>query len=133
MQRAVAQYWPMLLLASLGAGGCHPSQPVRLRVMTYNIHHGHGMDGKFDLSRTIQVINAAKPDLLALQEVDSKCERSRRVDEPQELAAQTGMQAASSQGSWSERLDHHVARPPRIRAGRVCRSIASRDVDVVLN
>jgi endonuclease/exonuclease/phosphatase family metal-dependent hydrolase len=78
----------------LGAGGCHSSQPVRLRVMTYNMHHGHGMDGKFDLSRTIQVLNAAKPDLLALQEVDSKCERSRRVDEPQELAAQTGMQAA---------------------------------------
>src|SRR5687767_15601661 len=72
--------------------GCAPSKPVTLRVMTYNIHHGHGMDGRFDLGRTVKVINDARPDLVALQEVDSKTERVHQIDEPRELGERTGMQ-----------------------------------------
>ena len=36
--------------------GC-TKQPIRLRVVTYNIHHGEGMDGKFDLERMGKELN----------------------------------------------------------------------------
>lgn len=51
-----------------------------LRLVSYNIKHGRGMDGKVDLARTARVLSGLKPDLVALQEVDKKCIRSGRVD-----------------------------------------------------
>ena len=86
------------LLALLGgsSGVCDdcPSAPLRLRVLTYNIHHGEGVDGKLDLERIAKVIRAANPDLVALQEVDRKVRRTRGVDQPAELARLTGMHVA---------------------------------------
>ncbi|WP_406288390.1 endonuclease/exonuclease/phosphatase family protein [Embleya sp. NBC_00896] len=41
-----------------------------LRVVTYNIRMGYGMDGRFDLDRTATTIRALKPDVLLLNEVD---------------------------------------------------------------
>jgi endonuclease/exonuclease/phosphatase family metal-dependent hydrolase len=38
-----------------------------LRVMSYNIHHGEGMDGVPDLSRYAEIIAAQKPDYVDLQ------------------------------------------------------------------
>jgi endonuclease/exonuclease/phosphatase family metal-dependent hydrolase len=64
----------------------------RLRVMTYNIHHCQGTDGKFDLERIAKIINDHQPDLVALQEVDRKTKRSSGVDQIAELARLTGMQ-----------------------------------------
>src|SRR5581483_1844920 len=55
-------------------------------VMTYNIHHGRGRDGKVDLDRICAVINEAKPDLVALQEVDRGLPRSRWIDQGQKIA-----------------------------------------------
>ena len=69
-----------------------PARPLRLRVLTYNIHHGEGIDGKLDLGRIANVIKSARPDIVALQEVDLKTERTKRVDQPAELARLTGMQ-----------------------------------------
>jgi endonuclease/exonuclease/phosphatase family metal-dependent hydrolase len=66
----------------------------RIRVLTYNIHHGEGTDGKLDLDRIARVIKAAEPDIVALQEVDQKIERSGRIDQPAELARLTGMSVA---------------------------------------
>ena len=62
-----------------------------LRVLSYNIHHGEGMDGKLDLERIAEVINAVEPDLVALQEVDKGVERTNCVDQPAVLAELTGM------------------------------------------
>src|SRR6185503_4310158 len=70
-----------------------PALPAtQLRVMSYNIHHGIGMDRRVDLSRTIETIRAAKPDLVALQELDRKTNRANQVDQLQALAEGTGMQ-----------------------------------------
>ena len=66
--------------------------PAELRVLTYNIHHGEGVDGKFDLRRIAEVIKSASPDLLALQEVDQGTARASGVDQPAELARLTGME-----------------------------------------
>ncbi len=67
---------------------------VRLRVMTYNIHVGIGMDKNLDLKRIAEVINAERPDLVALQEVDRGVERTQRVDQIKELARLTKMDYA---------------------------------------
>ena len=82
-----------LALSAIAAAftGCN-NQPIRLRVVTYNIHHGEGMDGEFDLDRIASVINSLDPDLVALQEVDRKTERSGGVDQGALLASLTGME-----------------------------------------
>src|SRR5205807_16398 len=63
-----------------------------LRVMTYNIHVGIGMDKKTDLKRIADVINNQHPDLVGLQEVDRGVERTQRVDEIAEIAKLTRME-----------------------------------------
>jgi endonuclease/exonuclease/phosphatase family metal-dependent hydrolase len=78
---------PLLLV------GCSQGKPVTLRVLTYNIHHGEGVDGQIDLERIAGVIRQAEPDLVALQEVDRGVQRTARVDEPARLAELVGMRA----------------------------------------
>src|SRR5687767_2246313 len=65
-----------------------------LSVMTYNIHVGVGMDKKLDLQLIADVINAASPDLVGLQEVDRGVKRTEGKDEIAELAAMTRMHFA---------------------------------------
>src|SRR5215203_468511 len=65
-----------------------------LRVMTYNIHVGVGMDKKLDLQRIADVINHERPDLVGLQEVDRNAKRTEGKDEIAELAAMTRMHFA---------------------------------------
>lgn len=66
-------------------------KPATFRVMTYNIHHGEGLDGKVDLLRIAQLIKEQGADIVALQEVDKGTERTQRRDFPAELAELTGM------------------------------------------
>jgi endonuclease/exonuclease/phosphatase family metal-dependent hydrolase len=65
-----------------------------LRVMTYNIHVGIGMDKKLDLQRIADVIKKQDPDLVGLQEVDRGVSRTQRIDEIAELAKLTRMDYA---------------------------------------
>lgn len=68
-----------------------PNQPLRLRVMSYNIHHGEGTDRKIDLERIARVINSVEPDLVGLQEVDQNVPRSKNIDQVDELGKLTGL------------------------------------------
>lgn len=72
----------------------HLSARTIIRVMSYNIHVGVGMDKKLDLQRIADVINKERPDLVGLQEVDRGVERTQRKDEIVELAALTRMEYA---------------------------------------
>ena len=65
-----------------------------LRVMTYNIHVGVGMDKKLDLQRIADVINRERPDLVGLQEVDRGVRRTEGKDEIVELSKLTQMEFA---------------------------------------
>jgi len=65
--------------------------PQTFRVMTYNIHHGAGLDGKIDFQRIADLIKRERADVVALQEVDKGVQRTARRDCPAELAALTGM------------------------------------------
>lgn len=90
----------VLVVLSLVASGCtsghQRSNSAVLRVMTYNIHHGEGMDGNIDLPRIAAVIREAAADIVALQEVDKGVERTGRRDLGAELAQLTGMQCVFS-------------------------------------
>ena len=67
--------------------------PSSLRVLSYNIHYGQGMDGEYNIQRLAEVIKTAKPDLVALQEVDVGVLRSGRVHQLQKLGELTGLTA----------------------------------------
>lgn len=62
-----------------------------LRVLSYNIHHAAGTDGKLDLKRIAEVIESVNPDVVSLQEVDQHARRSGSMDQPTELGKLTGM------------------------------------------
>ena len=83
----------LILVAILIIAGCGQSHG-QLRILTYNIHHGEGTDGRFDLARIAGVIKALRPDLVALQEVDRKTTRVSGIDQAAELARLTGMNYA---------------------------------------
>ena len=74
---------------SAGAG-----EPIRLRILSYNIHHAEGVDRKLDVERIAGVIRSVDPDLVALQEVDQRAKRTGGVDQPAELAKLTKMRVA---------------------------------------
>ena len=63
------------------------------RLMSYNIHHGEGMDGKIDIERIGKLIIDINPEVVGLQEVDSVVVRSGNIDILQLLSEQTGMYA----------------------------------------
>ena len=52
-----------------------------LRVMSYNVHSCIGMDGKIDPARIARVIARARPDVVALQELDVGRVRSHGLDQ----------------------------------------------------
>ncbi|WP_336774262.1 endonuclease/exonuclease/phosphatase family protein [Paenibacillus sp. MMO-58] len=62
-----------------------------IRVMTYNIRHGKGMDGKTSLRRIADQIAKARADIVALQGVDRFLPRSGFKDQLNWLAKQLGM------------------------------------------
>lgn len=92
------------LLASLGmavpgvplstSSTAEPFARKTLRVMTYNIHVGVGLDKRLDLQRIADVINRERPDLVGLQEVDRGVKRTEGKDEVTELAKMTRMDFA---------------------------------------
>jgi len=68
---------------------------MSLRVASFNIHHGVGLDGVLDLDRTAAVIRATAAEVVGLQEVDRHLSvRSGWVDQARALAERLGMHVA---------------------------------------
>lgn len=68
--------------------------PLPVVLLSFNIRHGVGMDGRLDLGRAAAVVRASKADVVVLQEVDVGCGRSGRVDQAAELGRLAGLRAA---------------------------------------
>lgn len=88
-------FWVCFLLPFINS--CHTTKLAEaksgaaLRVITYNIRHGAPIhQANIQLKGIAAAINAQKPDLVALQEVDSMTGRAP-VDEAKELGKLTGM------------------------------------------
>ncbi len=65
-----------------------------LRVVTYNIHHAEGTDGRLDLDRIAGVLRELDADVVCLQEVDRNQPRTEKLDMPALLAEKLGMEPA---------------------------------------
>lgn len=81
-----------------GSSTCVGDEPATarrvLRILSYNIHHAEGVDGRLDLARIANVIAQSQADLVALQEVDRNVARSENVPQPEGLAKQLQMHVA---------------------------------------
>ncbi|HEY0828433.1 MAG TPA: endonuclease/exonuclease/phosphatase family protein [Bacilli bacterium] len=62
------------------------AEPLEVRVMTFNIRHGKGLNNKVNLERTSNVIKEANVDIVSLQEVDRYLPRSGFNDQIGRLA-----------------------------------------------
>ena len=87
----------LMLMMTAGSGvaapaSTNPATP-RVVVLSYNIRHGQGMDGKIDLARIAAIIKSVSPDIVSLQEVDKNTKRSHGIDQAKELGRLTGMEA----------------------------------------
>lgn len=66
--------------------GGQDAQPMRVRVLAYNLHHGEGVDGVVDLQRTAAAVRSVDPDIVFLSEVDSNWTRSQYEHQAERLA-----------------------------------------------
>jgi len=60
-----------LAVACLTCASVEADTQKSLKVISYNIHYGLGMDGKKDLARIAKVISDQNPDIVGLQEIGS--------------------------------------------------------------
>jgi endonuclease/exonuclease/phosphatase family metal-dependent hydrolase len=89
-----------------------PDQPpIPVRLITFNIHHGVGADGRHDLPRLATLLASVEADVLCLQEVDRHFgERSEDVDQALLLSRALEMQLA-----WGPAIDEPGAGADRPR------------------
>ncbi len=110
------------LLASCATAPEASPEPglVELRVLSYNIHYGVGVDGAFDLPRIAAAIAAEAPDLVGLQEISDRAMA-------EELGRLTGMTAlfGPSKGSDSAYGDAVLSRHPFTSVGNLSLPSAS--------
>jgi len=74
-----------------GSPSLQAAETATIRLVSYNIKHGRGMDREVDLKRIAAVLRKLKPDLVALQEIDHTCTRSGKVNQAAALGALLGM------------------------------------------
>jgi len=80
-----------------------------VRIATWNIHGGIGVDGRFDLDRVVTSIAALEADVWALQEVESRATRARGIDSFDVLGAAAGGHAVAARTLCSHEGDYgHV-------------------------
>jgi len=85
--------WRILLLLcfiglSLTAIQAKDAYPLKLRIASYNIHHGKGLDGKLDFQRIGSLLERLDADVVAIQEVDSVTTRAKGTYALEEMVKQ---------------------------------------------
>lgn len=98
----------------------------RCVVASYNIHRCRGLDRRNDPERIARVIEEIDPDVIGLQEVESRFGTSLDIHQLNYLAEETGMQAVA--GSTVLREDSHYGNALLTRH-RVC-EVRTLDVTI---
>ena len=95
--------------------------PVRLRIMSYNVHSCIGMDGRISPRRIARVIAQQSPDLVALQELDHGRLRSRGENQASAIAQILGYHVTflATVTRGAERYGHAVLSRWPIRTVKV--------------
>ena len=70
-----------------------------LKIITFNVAHGRGMDGKVDLQRQAKVIKEYKPDIVFLQEIDMYTKRARDMNQIREFSKAIGLYYCSMESN----------------------------------
>ena len=92
--------------------GSRQTRGACLKVLTYNIAHGAGHDGRLDLDRIAAVIRRSGADVVALQEVDKHWDsRSDFVDQAAVLGKKLNMRVRLPPSI------HWIRRSPASRGG----------------
>ncbi len=100
----------IFLFASVGAVSAESQgKEVSVDVMSYNIHHGVGLDGKLNLERSADVIKEADAEIVGIQEVDRYYgDRSDFKDVAKELADLLGYHYVFAANLNLEPADGHA-------------------------
>ena len=75
----------------LARGRHYPGRMRSVTLLTFNVHHCEGLDGRIDIDRVVAATREADPDVVALQELDRGLPRSVEVDQPAVLAEALGL------------------------------------------
>lgn len=86
-------YYPIFLLFIIFSSGCE-NKSQTLKIASYNVRNGRGMDNVTDFGRIASVINEINADAIAIQELDSATTRSGGIVVLDELAKRTNMYAS---------------------------------------
>ncbi|MDE5647148.1 MAG: endonuclease/exonuclease/phosphatase family protein [Muribaculaceae bacterium] len=81
----------ILMAAAAIAALASCSEPTTVKMMSYNIHNGIGLDEVTDYARIGEMIKSHNPDVVAIQEIDSATTRSEGVYVLGEIAKAAGM------------------------------------------
>ena len=85
----------LLLTVLLAAQACRAQDlsdnQITVKILSFNIYHGATTRGDYNLDAIARVIIDADPDLVALQEVDFRTNRSGHIDLAAELGKRTRM------------------------------------------
>ncbi len=81
----------VLIVSTSVLGQNKKRNTLKVRILTYNILHGATLKNNFNLNRIAKVIDSLKPDIVALQEVDYKTNRAKKLDLMTQLAYLTGL------------------------------------------
>ena len=90
MKKTILCLLALFLLATFSA----PVQAKKVRVLrltTYNIQHGEGLDGKIDHARQAKILRKAHADVAAIQEVDSVTKRNGGLYSLEEIGRKAKM------------------------------------------
>jgi endonuclease/exonuclease/phosphatase family metal-dependent hydrolase len=114
----------------------------RVRVMTWNIHGALGRNPRFDLDRVLALVKRHAPDIVALQEIDSRRVREAHVGDPfdvlQEALGNHGVGARTvitADGAYGQALIsrwpltnteiHDLSYPEREPRRAICSDVAT--------
>ena len=80
-----------LICILLSIGIFNLSAQEKIRIMSYNVHNGIGLDNKTDYVRIAEFIKSYNPDVVAVQELDSATIRSNKSVVLNEIALNSQM------------------------------------------
>lgn len=96
-----SDYRPLIVEAQVEEGSVDPvpdpdaeviPEPTGdVRIMSYNIRHGSDINKVMNLAAQIEVMRKWNPDYIMVQEVDSMCTRSGKINEAKVIADALGM------------------------------------------
>ena len=81
----------LVLMVAVVAGPLQAKKVRTVRLTSYNIQHGAGLDGKIDYKRQARILRKAHADVAAIQEVDSVTKRNGRVYALEEIGREAKM------------------------------------------